>query len=119
MKDNLSPTKELLTKALGVLPGDFTLQEVRFHIRQALAKLEQTEKKRSNRVQQKTQHQTWSEMLTNGVQNPNTPKRTVDIINRMIDEEKKKLEDIQTRKSKIVRDNGGAADDGGMETLFD
>ena len=118
MKDNLTPTKELLTKALGNLPGDNVLHEVRFHIRQALAKLEQTEKKRSNRVPQKTQHQTWSEMLTNGVQNQNTPKRTVDIINRMIDEEKKRLEEIQARKSKIVRDSG-AADDGGVETLFD
>jgi len=118
MKD-LEPTKEFLTKALSNLPGDFTLQEVRFHIRQAIAKLEQTEKKRSSRVPQKTQHQTWSEMLANGVQNPNTPKRTVDIINRMIDEEKKRLEEIQAKKSKIVRDDGGAADDGGMETLFD
>ena len=117
MKDNLTPTKELLTKALGILPGDNVLQEVRYHIRQALTKLEQTEKKRSNRAPvQKTKHQTWHEMLTNGVQNPNTPKRTMEIINRMIDEEKKKLNEIQVRKSKMTKD--GAADDG-LETLFD
>ena len=74
MKDNLETTKGFLNKALGNLPGDFALQEVRYHIRQALTKLEHTEKKR--------------------------------------------LEEIKTRKSKVVKDNG-AADGGGSETLFD
>jgi thiamine pyrophosphate-dependent acetolactate synthase large subunit-like protein len=112
--NNLSPTKEFLNKALNNLPADFAIQEVRSHIRHALQKLEHVEKKRSSReTVQKTQHATWHEMINNGVQNPNTPQRTIDIINQMIAEEKAKLDDIKTRKSKIVKDTDN------LDTLFD
>ena len=47
MKNNTNQTKELLQKALVNIPQDFSLSEVRYHIRVALNKLENVEKKRS------------------------------------------------------------------------
>jgi hypothetical protein len=74
------------------------LAEVRFHIMQAIRKCEKIEQKQA-RKEQITQAQTWHNMLLNGVTNPNTPKRTLDIINQMLEIQKKKLNDTTEKEN--------------------
>lgn len=91
MKD-FQNSKKLLNSVLASLQGE-SLSEARYHVRAALQKLNEVEKKAQRKAQQQTQnaHQTWHELLTTNVSNPYTPKRTLDIINRMIEEEKNKM----------------------------
>ena len=49
MKDNTNVVKGLLTQALVNTPDDFSLQEVKAHIRRALSIVEGVEARRSNR----------------------------------------------------------------------
>ncbi len=112
MKKNTQEVKKLLQDAFKATPTDFALHEVRFHIMQALKKCEHVEQKRTRREEQaKNQSQTWHEMMKHGVTNPNTPQRTLDVINQMLDEEKMRLEEILDKK----RHKG----DDGMQVLHD
>jgi hypothetical protein len=90
MKNNTKRTKELLQKTIQSLPVDFALNEVRFHLRQALYKINKTEAKRHKR---------------NEIQNPPTglapfagelnSSKSIDVIDEMIQEEKDKLDSFK------------------------
>jgi hypothetical protein len=85
-----SITKKHLSNALQSLPNNFALREIRFHINQAIQKLNNFEERKTKK-EQKTQYQTWWDMIKNGINSPvQLPQRTIDIINQMIEEEKKK-----------------------------
>jgi hypothetical protein len=94
MKDNLGPSKDLLLKALRSLPQDFVLREARHHISQAIRKLENVEDRRMKRATQQRQAIPTTPNL------PFYPAETLDIIDRMIDDEGKKLEEIKAQKEK-------------------
>ncbi len=94
MKDKTKNSREHLLKAMQQLPSDFALREVRYHIGQALRKIGIVETKKEKRRAQ-TPAEAWDEMLKNGVVSSSTPGRTVEIIDSMIEEEKKKLEDLE------------------------
>lgn len=100
-KNNTEQTKNLLQKTINSVPADFALREVKFHLQQAAKKLEQIEQKRAASEPKKpTQHQQWHEKLAAGLQNPNTARNTLDIIDNMLAEEHAKLEEILERKKK-------------------
>lgn len=90
MKNNTKRTKELLQKTIQSLPVDFALNEVRFHLRQALYKINKTESKRHKR---------------NEIQNPPIglapfagkldSSKSIDVIEEMIQEEKDKLDSFK------------------------
>jgi len=88
-------TKKYLEQALRHLPGKFNMNEVKYHIMQALRKIENVEKKASRKERQLAS-QSWNELLSNNVENPYTAKRTLDIIDGMIEGEKKKLKEPES-----------------------
>lgn len=96
MKNNTEQTKILLQKALMDTPQDFALSEVRFHIRAALSKIENVEKKRTQRnvVVEKRKEEIEK---ANQVYNPYV---AIQVIDDLIAEEKSKIEGIQRRRNK-------------------
>jgi len=88
VKKNIQTSKQYLNQALTSLPPDFALRETKFHIFQAIKQIEKVE---NRRVKREEMNKAIVEL-----QNPYTSKRTLDIINQMIDGEKKKLEEIES-----------------------
>lgn len=83
--------KKTLNSVLASL-SDNTFKEAKFHIRRAIRKIEEVEKKLEKKAEAPpTQHQTWNELLQGNLVNPLTPQRTLDIINKMIEEENNKF----------------------------
>ena len=118
MKD-VNKTRESLQKALSSVPTDNALGSVRYHINQALSILEHVEKKRNKKAasSQPTQAQAWNDMLKDGVQNPNpnVTKRTLDVINGMIEASKKRLDELRKKRQSADSDSLGEE----LETLYD
>ena len=101
MKNNTKRTKELLHKTILSLPSDFSLSEVRFHLKQALDKINKTEKKRHNRadVQDPAKYHTGHTGLVpfaGGSFNEMPSSETIEVINQMIQEEKDKLDSFKS-----------------------
>lgn len=94
MKDNTGPTKDLLQKALRTLPQDFSLREARQHISLALRNIEHVEQKRTKRATQDRQAVPATPNL------PVYPAEALGIFDQLIDEENKKLEELQAKKEK-------------------
>jgi hypothetical protein len=90
MKNNTKRTKELLQKTIQSLPVDFALNEVRFHLRQALYKINKTEAKRHKR----NEIQTPPIGLAPFAGELNSSK-AIDVIDGMIQEEKDKLDSFK------------------------
>ena len=94
MKDNTEKIKILLQKALLDAPSDFTLSEVRFHIRSALNKLENVANKRAKREIAYKQRKT-----VTGQKGLN-PFAALQAIDEMIAGEQAKIEEIHRRRNK-------------------
>ena len=96
MKNNTKETKEALLKALSQIPQDNSLSEVRYHLRVALDKLENVEKKRERREVNADRRE-----LSKPQGNPYgfDPFRTLQAIDEEIAKEKKKIEEIQRRRN--------------------
>jgi hypothetical protein len=103
MKNNTQKLKELLVQALQNVPNDFSLSEVRAQIRSTILKVEQVEQKRAKREQQQVTNQ-WP-VVAGQVQNPFAVKQAIDAIDEMISSEKKKIEEINTRRKKPDEDD--------------
>lgn len=86
-----------LQNALSSCPESYSFEEIRHHIIQALSKLSKLAHKKQERTVVNN-NLSWQEMLKTGLFNPNTSKRTMDIINRMIQDEKLKLEKLIKEK---------------------
>lgn len=103
----MKTTRDLLKESFATLPNSFAYREVRFYVYQALQKLETLEKretvKRSQAEKQtleeekKRKSQNWMPPI---YQNPSQVQQTIDILDRMIGEEKKVIEDIHAKKIK-------------------
>lgn len=111
---NTKRSKEFLQRALNELPADFALGEVRGHLRTALRKLEHVEGKRSKRSQQTTPTpaQQWEFDVKKGLMNPFTQVGTLETVEKMIEDEQKKLEELQKKKGKSSGDEP-------MDTILD
>jgi hypothetical protein len=95
MKNNTEQMKIFLQKALVNAPQDFSLSEVRYHLRVALTKLEDVEKKRERRDVASENRKEERAKKQQGF----NPFATLQAIEEMISEEKAKLEEIQRRRN--------------------
>jgi uncharacterized protein YcbK (DUF882 family) len=117
MKDT-NKARENLKKALSSVPADNAFSSVRYHINQALSMLEHVKKKQTKAASsQPTPAQAWNDMLKDGVQNPNhhVTKRTLDVINGMIEASKKRLDELKKKRQSAGSDSLGEE----LETLYD
>jgi hypothetical protein len=100
-------TKDLLKETFGSIPNNFAYREVRFHVYHALQKLEalerkETKKKQSwledqKREEEKRKAQPWMPPI---YQTPSQMLHTLDIIDKMIEEENKVIQDIHAQNVK-------------------
>ncbi len=115
MKKN-KEIRELLTKAFHAASTTFELQEVRYHILQALNKVQKIEHKddKKKTEQQPTNHQNWQQLVQDGLKNINSPSQTLDTINQMIAMEENKLKEIIANKHRKP-----SSDDTEVQTFFE
>ena len=105
MKNNTSNTKNLLIQALDNLPQDFALRETRSAIRLALHKLEKVEGRRiqreNDRVRQEEMQKNKKKAVDGGLndahlfwqfENPEVAANVIKNLDKMIGEEKTKLD---------------------------
>ena len=97
MKNNTGKTKELLQKTIQSLPSDFALSEVRFHLNQALCKINRTETKRHKRDE--IQNQSTNYPITSFTGELNSLD-AIEAIDKMIQEEKDKLDSFKSSDNK-------------------
>jgi len=104
-------TKDLLKETFGSIPNSFAYREVRFHVWHALQKLETLERREAARkkdyleAEQKKEEakklQPWQPPI---YQTPSQILQTLDIIDQMIGEEKKVIENIhQAQQAKTTK----------------
>ncbi len=120
MKNNTGVPKHYLQRAIQTLPQDNALTEVRALLKQALSKMEHTEKKREVREEPKpTAQANWNELLKQGIaqgglfhnDHPSSPKRTIDTLNQMIAEEHRKLAALAQNTTSPGKRNSDGDDD--------
>lgn len=109
MKNNTNHSKDCLIRALNNLPQDFALQETRIYINKAIQAIQKVEEKRNkhNEATKSTPLQNWNNMLKTSlynVQTPITSKRTLDIINQMLEEEKNTLKQLDDQTDQTLLD---------------
>lgn len=92
MKNNTSDLKICLQHALRVAPNDFALDEVRGLLSRAIHLVENVEKKRNSRQQNKLKR----EQKIQSVQNP---WNVLQNIENELNNEKRKLEEMKNKKS--------------------
>lgn len=109
MKNNTNTSKELLKRALTNMPNDFSLNEVKNLIKNAIFKIETVEKKRDKREDNIKQNQIdvekWKQASFNQQVN------SLQAIDEMIKAEQEKLDKNKNRKKDI--------DDDGIQTILD
>ena len=104
MKNNTEETKVALKKALHQIPQDNSLSEVRYHIRVALDKLENVEKKRARRELNFERRIEQKKSIN--------PLQSIKTIDEEIAKEKYKIKEIQSKRMK------GGQDDDELQTVF-
>jgi hypothetical protein len=97
MKKNTQETKQYLQRALNNLPQDFALREARFHIMQALAKIEHAEDKRQNRA-------VLAQPSVAPAANPQAARDAIKLIDDMIHEEQNKLDQIRLKRQQAAQE---------------
>jgi hypothetical protein len=108
----ISDTKELLKKAYSVLPNDFSLREVRLSIYQALQKIELFESKSAKKQEEQRKQQEQAELKRRtemGIALPwqtQDVKQAISLIDKMIEEEKSKINVYKQKQSASQEDNG-------------
>lgn len=83
MKENTEVVKNILQQALYKIPQDFSLIDAKQHIRLALIKIEEVEKKRNVRQTNKEKRKNKEKISYN--------QNSIQIIEKMIEEEKNKI----------------------------
>lgn len=84
MINKIEEVKKYLQKAYNLLPRDFALREVRFYINQAFQKINKHNDRQIKKEEQKLDFK-----------NPYELEKTLAIIDNMIKEENKKIEDLK------------------------
>lgn len=102
----MKTTRDLLKEGFASMPNVFAYREVRFHVYHALQKLEALEKREAKkksvfedqkREEEKKKTQSWMPLI---YQNSSQVQHTLDILDKMIGEEKKVIEDIHAKNAK-------------------
>jgi hypothetical protein len=110
MKQNTADLKLYLKKALISSPDDFNLQEVKVFISKALDIVEQVEKKRNLREQQKLNRQNPQKLIVSNSQN------SLEAIEKELNTEKQKLEEIKNRRTRSKPSNNDYSN--GLDYVF-
>jgi hypothetical protein len=120
----MKTTRDLLKETFASIPNKFAYREVKFHIYHALQKLETLEKRETVKQKQEQEQkireeekrtQAWMPPI---YQTSYQAKNTLDIIDKMIAEEKKVIEEVQRKKGKITKSETKDDDeDDGLQTL--
>lgn len=101
----MKKTSDLLKETFASIPNSFAYREVRFYVYNALQKLEAIEKREANRKKafaeqekkkEEAKIQPWMPPI---YQTPSQVMHTLDIIDKMISEEKKVIESIHATKN--------------------
>ncbi len=106
---------KLLKEAYSSIPHEFAYREVRFYLYHAMQKLENVEKKQSNREKQALEQKIVRENLEQEAKKRNIPtyqnnaflKTKIDIIDKMIEEEYKKIENIKNKLNEPIKYTDG------------
>lgn len=109
MKNNTQTSKELLKKALNNMPNDFSLNEVKNLIKNAIFKIESVEKKRDKREENIKQNQIDVEQWRQATISQQIS--SLQAIEEMIKAEQEKLDKNKNRKKNT--------DDDGVQTILD
>jgi len=114
----MKSAKDLLREAFGSVPNSFTYREVKFHIYQALQKLDKFEKRELSKSRQQQEQKIKDEERKKLPWMPPIYKtqETIDIIDKMIDAEKKIIEDIHNKGQQGETKNTHH-DDEGLQTF--
>lgn len=96
-------TKDLLKTVFLNIPEDFTYSEVRFHVYNAIQKLENIEKKELNKNKQRKEKEIQEELIRSEVKKKGVPyyqspfllKQAFDTIDKMIATEQQKINSLQ------------------------
>ena len=114
----MKSTRELLRDGFISIPNDFAHREVRFHIYQALQKLETLEKRAVIKEKQAQQDkieaeenkksQSWQPPI---YQNAFAVQQTLDILDKMIAEEMKIIENVRNKKGQVNKNEHPYEDD--------
>ena len=102
MKNNTGSVKEYLVKAIQQMPADFALQEAKWHLYQALSKIEKVEDKRVKRevVQREEDKRIKEKSMSSGNMTTN-----LDVLDKMIREEKENLDKMINKKKNNIDGN--------------
>jgi hypothetical protein len=120
----MKSTRDLLKEVFTSMPSTFAYREVKFHVYQALQKLESLEKREAVRHSQeeemrikeeKKKAQPWQPPI---YQNPLQVQQTIDILDKMIESEKKIIEGIQAKKIKKQMPKEDNDNDGQSQTFY-
>lgn len=123
----MKKTRDLLKETFASIPNAFAYREVRFYVYNALQKLEALEKKEAKRranltelqkiEEEKKKNSPWSPPI---YQTSSQMQNTLDIIERMIAEEQKVIQDIHAKnvkKGQVEIQKDDDEDDGSSQTL--
>lgn len=102
MSSNTENIKLTLRKLIANVPQDFALEEVRLHLKNALAKLESVDKKRERRENNAERREVAKNQDKVKLYDPF---KTMKAIEEEITKEKNKLENIQRRRNQEKDDN--------------
>jgi predicted FMN-binding regulatory protein PaiB len=91
MKNNSKETKELLKKVLSSMPSDFAFNDVKYHVKLALSKIEKLEKSRESR------EKSYQERKVKEKQKSLNPRDVLISIEEMIEAEQMKLKNLQNK----------------------
>ena len=114
MKNNTEEFKVTLQKALSLLPQDYALTEVRYHLRVAINKLESVEKKRERR-EVNSERRDLAKQQGDSFVSPYDPFKAILAIDEEIAKQKSKIEEIQRRRQQVKDEKGG---DDELSTVF-
>jgi len=114
----MKTTKDLLKETFASIPNNFAYREVKFYVYHALQKLETLEKREITKQKQQHERQVKEEEMKKThawmppiYQNSYQVQRTLDMIDQMIAEEKKVIEDVHKKGQKSETKNDSDGDD--------
>jgi len=112
MKNNSKEIKDLLKKVLSNMPSDFSFNDVKYHVKLALSKIEKIEKSRESReksLQDRKNKEKTKKKLYGSMD-------VLSSIDEMIEAEQLKLKNFQD-KSKFSQEEKKDEDDGEFQYL--
>ncbi|RTK96621.1 MAG: hypothetical protein EKK64_03285 [Neisseriaceae bacterium] len=110
MKNNSKEIKDLLKKVLSNMPSDFSFNDVKYHVKLALSKIEKIEKSRENREKSLQDRKNKVKKKLYGSMD------VLSSIDEMIEAEQLKLKNLQD-KSNFSQEDKKDEDDGEFQYL--